>query len=146
ICLETMEWDDEKKQVVVRAFWTKEEKQARLVPFSFHCTCAMLENACTSCTLREYATRPRVKYRRRKARKMSITTATGPILCSPFLIAHRGRAAAIAIGTIRRDLQGLMNRAGIDPVGTPHDLRDAVASKLLNLRAGEERVMELGRW
>jgi integrase len=39
-----------------------------------------------------------------------------------------------------------MAKAGIEPGYSPHDLRGAVASKLLNLQAGEDRVMELGRW
>lgn len=144
ICSDFITWKE--KEVVVRAFWTKEEKVACLVPFTFHCSCDVLENACTVCTLKEYYNRIRVRNRRKKAKKMKINTPDGSKLCSPLLVSHRGKAAAISIGTIRKDLQGVMVRAGIDPVWTPHDLRGSVASKLINLQAGDERVMQLGRW
>ena len=144
ICSEFISW--QRTEVTVRAYWTKEEKAASLVPFTFRCTCDVMANACAMCTLKEYQNRPKIYKRRKKAKKLKITTAAGTTWAQPFLVSHRGKAAAISIGTIRKDLQGLMLRAGIDPIWTPHDLRGAVASKLLNLQAGEERVMQLGRW
>ena len=143
VCDELITWEG--KEVTVQAFWTKEEKVARLTPFTFRCSCEVMVNACTACTIREYQNRPRVKKRRKEAKGFKIS-ATDTRLYKPFLVSHRGKAASISICTIRKDLQMMMTRAGIDPVWTPHDLRGAVASKLINLQAGEERVIQLGRW
>ena len=144
VCLDFITWDE--KKVTVRAYWTKEEKSAKLVPITFFCTCNLLENACTFCAIKEYSSRPRIVRRRKKAKKIEIIAGAGPTKALPFFLSHRGKAAAISIATIRKDLQSLMTRTGIDPIWTPHDIRGAVASKLINLQAGDQRVMDLGRW
>jgi len=144
VCEDLITWEG--KDVTVQAFWTKEEKTARMTPFKFRCSCNVMLNACTACTIKEYQNRPRVKHRRKKAKGIKVERGKEVKVYKPFLVSHRGKAAAISVCTIRKDLQSLMVRAGVDPVWTPHDLRGAVASKLINLQAGEERVIQLGRW
>ena len=48
--------------------------------------------------------------------------------------------------TFRKDLTAMMKKSGINAPWTPHDLRGAVASKLMNMQAGDQRVLQLGRW
>ena len=144
ISLAHMEWKED--SVVVNAFWTKEAKTPSWTPFLFKCTCSILINACTFCSLREYKSRQRIVERRRKSAQITLTTGNGVLHCKPFLLSHRGKAAGISIETIRSDLQCLMTAAKLDARWTPHDLRGAVASKLWNLQAGEKRILSFGRW
>ena len=139
-----MEWKTD--SVVVYANWTKEEKNPGWTPLTFTCTCEALKNACTVCSMREYKSRPKIAERRRKAQQITFESENGPVRGKPFLLSHRGKAARISIETIRKDLQHLMTAAKLDSRWTPHDLRGAVASKLYNLQAGEERVLSFGRW
>ena len=139
-----MEWKED--SVVVNAFWTKESRSPSWTPFQFKCTCNILSNACTFCSLREYKSRPRIVERRRKSAQITLSTTNEVLLGKPFLLSHRGKAAGISVETIRTDLQCLMTAAKIDSRWTPHDLRGAVASKLWNLQAGEKRILSFGRW
>ena len=128
ISLAHMEWKED--SVVVNAFWTKEAKTASWTPFQFKCTCAILSNACTFCSLREYKSRQRIVERRRNH---SNELKWRPSLQTISSLS-RGKAAGISIETIRSDLQCLMTSAKLDARWTPHDLRGAVASKLWNFK------------
>lgn len=130
----------------IGAFWTKEMKQAGWQSLVFHCSCSLSRDTCTVCTVKEYMTRAMIVRRRNKAIKLKLEAPEGTTEGTPLLVSHRGKAAAVSIPTLRKDIASVMSQAGIDPSWTPHDVRGAVASKLWNLGAGEDRVLELGRW
>jgi hypothetical protein len=73
-------------------------------------------------------------------------TSDGLRKVKPFLVSHRGAATSLSIESLRKDLTEVMRQANIEEIWTPHDIRGAVASKLINLQAGDARVLQLGRW
>ena len=144
VCGKHMRWQE--KKVTVYAFWTKEEKKLSWTPFVFRCSCDTLKNACTFCAMRDYEQRPKVAQRRKLAKDLEFKTEAGSVKAKPFFISTRCKTEAISKETLRSDLKAVMLQAGIDHVWTPHDLRGATASKLWNLQAGQQRVLDLGRW
>ena len=134
------------RSVSVHAFWTKEAKEASWTPFSFHCSCSALKNACTFCAMKAYNSRTKVAQRRTKSKPIEVKTDDGVKKGKPFFLSHRGPPAALSLETLRKDLSRWMKEAKLDERWTPHDLRGAVASKLMNLHAGEDRVLQMGRW
>ena len=141
IAYDFMKW--KKKQVTVFAFWTKEAREASWTPFTFHCCCSALPNACTFCAAKTYSSRPKIAARRTKAKPIELKTNEGTKKGHPFFISTRGPADGLYIETMRKDLSSMMKKAKIEAPWSPHDLRGAVASKLMNLKAGEERVLHL---
>ena len=136
----------EKNKATVFAFWTKEARNQVWTPFVFRCTCRALKNACTFCSMRSYKSRSQIAERRMQTPTVELMTENGTTHVKPFFISHRGPKCRVSIETLRKDLSLLMHRAGVDEIWTPHDLRGAVASKLWNLQAGNERVLAMGRW
>ena len=143
-CCKFMKWQS--NVVTVYAHWTKEAREASWTPFFFRCSCPALVNACTFCAMRSYNLRPKTAQRRAKARAIEVKTNEGIKRGKPFLVSTRGTPAALSLESIRKDITEIMREAGVEAPWTPHDLRGAVASKLMNLQAGEERVLQLGRW